>query len=217
MDVYTTEHDQVEAIRRFFREHGKALIGGALIGLAILFGWQAWQESRQRAAEAASAEYAALMNALAKGQTEAALDHGGRLLGQSGDTAFGPLAALALAKIKLEQGDPASARAHLKWVIDNARREEVVHVGRLRLAKILISTQAAEEALMLLNEVEPGAFLADYAELKGDAQFALGRKDEAIKSYQAALAALPETGRARRAQLRLKLDDLGAAAPEAAG
>lgn len=40
MEVYTTENEQVEVIRRFFAENGKALAIGVVLGVGALVGWR---------------------------------------------------------------------------------------------------------------------------------------------------------------------------------
>ena len=43
MEVYTTENEQVDALRRFFAENGKALAVGVVLGIGALVGWRYWQ------------------------------------------------------------------------------------------------------------------------------------------------------------------------------
>lgn len=38
MEVYTTENEQVDALRRFFAENGKALAVGVVLGIGALVG-----------------------------------------------------------------------------------------------------------------------------------------------------------------------------------
>ena len=44
MEVYTTENEQVDALRRFFAENGKALAVGVVLGIGALVGWRYWQK-----------------------------------------------------------------------------------------------------------------------------------------------------------------------------
>ena len=41
MEIYENEHDQVDAIKRFFVENGKALVVGVVLGIGALVGWRA--------------------------------------------------------------------------------------------------------------------------------------------------------------------------------
>ncbi|WP_234879047.1 YfgM family protein, partial [Salmonella enterica] len=42
MEIYENEHDQVDAIKRFFAENGKALAVGVILGVGALVGWRYW-------------------------------------------------------------------------------------------------------------------------------------------------------------------------------
>ncbi|PAR85254.1 YfgM family protein, partial [Vibrio cholerae] len=44
MELYDTEEQQVEAIKDWWKENGKAVIFGAVIGLGGLFGWRYYQD-----------------------------------------------------------------------------------------------------------------------------------------------------------------------------
>lgn len=57
MEVYTTENDQVDAVRRFFSENGKALAVGVVLGIGALVGWRYWQGNQNTAMTEASSAY----------------------------------------------------------------------------------------------------------------------------------------------------------------
>ena len=40
MEIYENENDQVEAVKRFFAENGKALAVGVILGVGALIGWK---------------------------------------------------------------------------------------------------------------------------------------------------------------------------------
>ena len=40
MEIYENENDQVEAVKRFFAENGKALAVGVILGVGALIGWR---------------------------------------------------------------------------------------------------------------------------------------------------------------------------------
>ena len=68
MELYDSEEQQVEAIKDWWKENGKAVIFGAVIGLGGLFGWRYYQDSVVEAREAASESYTTVISALdAKG------------------------------------------------------------------------------------------------------------------------------------------------------
>ncbi len=40
MEIYSSEEQQVEAIKRFWQQYGKAILGGVVLGLAALYGFR---------------------------------------------------------------------------------------------------------------------------------------------------------------------------------
>ena len=53
MEVYTTENEQLDAVRRFFSENGKALAVGVVLGVGALLGWRYWQSHQNASMMAA--------------------------------------------------------------------------------------------------------------------------------------------------------------------
>lgn len=43
MEVYTTENEQVSALKNFFVENGKAIAAGLIIGIGGIAGWNYYQ------------------------------------------------------------------------------------------------------------------------------------------------------------------------------
>lgn len=210
MELYETEQQQIEAIKKWWKENGKAAGAGVVIGLALVFAVWAWRDYDKTQAEAASGEYRQLIEELEQDKQDAALQRAARIQGQYARTPYAALAALAQAKIKVEQGDTAAARQHLQWALDNADQPELEHIARLRLARVMLERDEKSAAFSLVESVKGDAFAAQYEELRGDIHLALNQPAAARASYQRALALLtPESG--QKALLQMKRDDLGAA------
>ncbi len=211
MDVYDSEQEQIDSIKKWWKENGKSIIVGAVLGFGSLFGWQQWQTNIQVAGESASAEYDFLLTALEQNDIQTVKNKGMRLVGEYKDTAYAPLAALALAKIDVEAGELDSARGYLQSVIDQNEQPQLKKVAELRMARLLLADDQADQALSLIRSASVGGFSAPFAELEGDIQVAKGNRDLARKAYQRALAVL-EPG-VDSGLLNMKLDDVGG--PEA--
>jgi len=208
VDVYTTEEQQVEAIKKWWRENRWSLIGGVGLGIAIILGGRMWLENRNTFNETASAVFQTMNLQLAQGQLEQASENASRLLGDFSNTPYAALGALGMAKIKLEEGDSDAALAQLRWVLDNAKDEIVVHEARLRSSRLLLDQGKPDEAMAMLDNVEPGTFVVDYEQLKGDIHKAKGNITEARSAYSRALAELAP-GSFSHQLLQMKLDELG--------
>ena len=208
MDGYATENEQLEAFKQWWKKNGTLTSIVLVVVMAGLIGAQWWRTQTVAQSEAASAEYQQLTEGLSKNDAQVVQQHAARIISQFSSTPYAPLAALALAKIKLEQGDKKAARTHLQWVLDNAEQSALKSLARLRLAKIIFAEGEYPVALSLLNTDNPGSFVADYEELKGDISLAMKNTSAARVAYTKALAALSENTQ-KRTQLQMKLDDIG--------
>lgn len=208
MEIHSTEEQQVEAIKKWWKENKWSLIGGAAIGITVLVGGRAWLDGQNAYTETASTEYLNMQEKIISGNIEAAATHGAQLLGQFSDTPYAALAALAMARIKTDAGDLVAASSHLRWVLDNASQETVRHEARLRLSRILLAEKNTTEALALLSIPDAGIYTSAYEQLKGDIYVADGKTESARTAYTRALkqssASAPD-----RNSLQMKLDDLG--------
>jgi hypothetical protein len=83
---------------------------------------------------------------------------------------------------------------------------ELKHVGRLRLARILLYQDKAQDVIDLLADQDNAAFNGLYAEMRGDAYAALGLVAEAGDAYGIAMA--DTTQAVNRALVQMKLLDL---------
>lgn len=208
MDGYATENEQLEAFKQWWKKNGTLTSAVLVLVIAGLVGVQWWRAQTVAQSEAASADYQQLIQGLSRNDAQVVQQHATRIISQFSSTPYAPLAALALAKIKLEQGDKKAARTHLQWVLDNAAQPALTSLARLRLAKIIFSEGEYPVALSVLSAGNPGSFTAEYEELKGDIAVAMKNASEARAAYTRALAALPENTQ-ERVQLQMKLDDLG--------
>jgi predicted negative regulator of RcsB-dependent stress response len=208
VETYTTEEQQVEAIKKWWHENKWSVIGGVAIGVSALWGGRAWLDNQHAYAETASATYQMMLEQVSQGKNEEAAVQGAQLLGQFADTAYASLAALTMAKLKVEAGDNAAATAHLHWALDNSKEDAVRHEARLRLARLMLAEGKHDDALSLLNGVDAGVYESSYEQLKGDAYVAMGKLESARTAFNRALASAAADERGR-ALLQMKLDNLG--------
>ncbi|MEO5703044.1 MAG: tetratricopeptide repeat protein [Gammaproteobacteria bacterium] len=210
MSAYATEHEQLEDLKKWWKENWKPLIAGAVIGLSLIFAYWAWRNHTHTQAEAASAEYQLLIGDVEKGDTPAGMARAARIRNQYADTTYAVFAAMAMAKLALDKGDTKGAREHLEWAMNNAGHENLKHIARLRLARVLLDAGDAKAALKLVSASKPGSFLSAYEEVKGDIYVTMAQVSEASAAYRRALKALGEKANPeKKALIQMKLDDLG--------
>lgn len=198
IDDLLNEHEQGERVQSWLRRNGAGLIGGVLLGLLLIGGWQWWQGQQAAQARQAADEYQAVTRSLDAKNIKQAQAKAQALQ----DTAYAPLAALDLAKAQLAAGQRDAAIAALRGV--KSRDPALQQVIDQRLARLLIDADKGAEAVALLASATDAAGL----EARGDAQFALGKRDAARAAYSDALTRLGDDA-PRRPLLELKLTEAG--------
>ena len=183
-----TEEQQVEELKKWWKENGSSIITGVILGLAILFGVRAWFGWQENIAQQASALYTVMLKAEEQGDAGAASHNAGILLADFSGTPYATIAAMLLAKYRIEDNELEAARTQLEWVLDNGSGVELVDIARLRLARLLISLEDHDAALALLDEVESGNGQDGLvSEVRGDVYSVRGETRQAADAYQEAL------------------------------
>ena len=204
IDELLDEHEQSERVRRWVRDNGLGLIGGVVLGLALVGGWKWWQSHQQGQREAQAAIYDSLQNQL-KAQDLAKATATAKSLGTG---PYSTLVALDLAKAQAMAGKRDEAIATLRA----AKADDALLAGVLRgrLARLLLDAGKADEALRILADADDPAGLG----ARGDAHLALGHRDQARSDYDKALV-LTTVGSPMRRVLELKLSEVGGAPAQA--
>ncbi len=212
MDVYRTEEEQVEALKRFWKENGKAILSGLALGLALLFGWRSWQLYVANQEAKASYAYQVLMSYRSENKDGLARAAAEKVIEDHPRSSYADLARLQLAWLANKEGKTEEAAALLREVMQKAGMEGVREIARIRLARLSLGKEGPEEALNLLEGLRTPAALLLAEELRGDILLKLGRTGEAREAYARALELARKEVRAEVPLLSLKLEDLGPAA-----
>lgn len=201
IDDLLDEHEQSERVRTWLRRNGAGLIGGVVLGLAVISGWQWWQQQQLTAHEAAGERFQAALKAVESKDLKQA-QPAVAALGKDG-AAYAALASLQLAKVQVDTGQQDAAIATLRAIKSDDPALSVV--VKSRLARLLTDAGKAAEALTVLGD-KPQAAAA--IEARGDALTALGKHEDARASYAQALAKLDVAAPQRRL-VELKLTEVG--------
>lgn len=202
MEIYSTEEQQAEAIKNFFRENGTSLVLGAVLALGGLYGWKAYNQNQITSAEASSEAYNTLI------ESGEVLSKSDAFLADNSDSNYAVLAAFVAAKEAVDGGELAQAATKLQFVVDTVKSPELKATALVRLARIQAEQGDSDTALRTLSQSVPAGFIAQVAEVKGDIYLSQGEKDKAREQYQAAIDA---EGAENNALLQIKLDDLAIA------
>lgn len=202
-----TDEEQVEKLKEWWKENGRAVVAGIVIGVGSLIGYRYWIDYQETNAEQASSHFIQMVDAIESGNNDAADEQANKLLNQYASTEYATMARFTLAKTLVEAEDYEKAQHHLQQVIGNAGDSPLAYVARQRLATVQLQMTKFDQALKTLSVDFPEQFGASVEELKGDLYASQGNKVEAAGAYRKAQQSQP--GPANAEFLQQKLDDLG--------
>lgn len=202
---YETEEQQVEAIKKWWKENGKLVVTGVTLGIALVVGIRFYNQYENERAETASYLFDKVITTQ-PGNAEEIETLSKQIITEYADTAYAALSSLIVAKQFMAEGKLDDARQKLEWVIANTGNVEIQHIARLRLIRVLNSLQQYDQALAVSNIDYPQSFESLYEELKGDAYLAKGDINQARIAYDKAISS---AGMQANRWLKLKRDDLG--------
>ena len=208
MDEYLSEKEQVEKLRLWWRENGPFVIGGLVLGVLALSGWNYWQSWQIERSENAKVAYDKLVIAVDNADQDTVATQLAELSGEYSSTPYLSQARLLAARMHVDGGDLDRAAAELDRVVREAKDPELVRIARTRLARVLLANGDTEGALAALDLSSAGVFAPRYHELRGDVLVARGETTAAREEYVTALAGA-EQGIVNRQSVQRKLDALG--------
>lgn len=202
------EYEQGERVRTWLRNNGSSLIGGVVLGLACLGGWQWWQGHQEQQKLRAADEYYAFSRALDESDEAKAGAHATALEKDYARTPFPAMAALRRAEHLNTAGKADEALAVLDAVDPQHLDSLLAELVQLRAARLLLGMDRPQDALDRLGSIGTSAYPSVSEEIRGDAEMALGRRDEARAAYEKALASL-DIAAPTRPMVEMKLTDAG--------
>lgn len=204
MEIYQTEEQQVDAIKRYWDENGNSIIAGIVIGLGGFVGFNLYQDHVLEQQLATSDAYQSLIESAEK-EPDAFTANGDKFISENTATSYASLTALALAKEMVDKKDWPQAEKYLQTAVDKAPSDGIKAIATLRLARIQVQQEKLSEALATLSVQLPDSFTASKEEIKGDVYLQQEKVDLARNAYQAAIDA---DGLTSSPALQMKLDDL---------
>ena len=214
MEEYLSERQQIDWLRTTLKENAPWALASVVITIGLFVGWQQWKAWGDRQAVAAAQKYETTLDALSRGDAEAA----GRLVKELRDsyarTPYGDLATLALARFDVEGGKLGDAAGLLDTVLKSTHDNDLAMVVRLRLARVQRADGKPDLALATLAAAPPGTTSPAFADVRGDVLLDKGDKAGALAAWREALAS--KSAGVDRELLQLKIAALEPPAPAAA-
>jgi predicted negative regulator of RcsB-dependent stress response len=207
VEVYDA-HEQGEVVKKWLVENGSAIVMGLVIAFGGLFGFKQWQNWEANTRVRASVEFEVMGQLLGEGQIDAAMDHFQTLKEDYADSPYTSMAALQMARARIETDQIELSVALYEHVVENGFPKALRLIARERLARVTLDQGDPQKAMQILDDADDISGLESrYAETRGDIQVAMDDFGAARDSYQLALDSLLESAGDRR-KLEMKIQAL---------
>ncbi|KEA50196.1 membrane protein [Mangrovibacter sp. MFB070] len=205
MEIYDNENEQVEAVKRFFIENGKALAVGVVLGIGALVGWRYWASHQVDSSRESSMVYQNTVQAL-KADKPGSLAAAEKFIADNKGT-YGALASLDVAEQLVNKKDFANAAAQLKAGLADTSDENLKALIGLRLARIQVELKQADDALATLGSIKGDGWSAMVADIKGDALLSKGDTKSAREAWSKGVG-IADASPALRNMMQMKMNNL---------
>lgn len=204
MEVYSTENEQVDAIKQFFKNYGLTIVLAVVIGFGGVFGWKYWQSHQTNRLQESAGAFATVSEALAK-PTPENIALAEKFVTETNDI-YGALASLELAQIAIDANDLVSGERHLTNAVAKVKNDAFADMLNLRLARVQLALDKTDAALVSLEQVKGKAWNGMKNYIRGDVLAKKGDNTGATTAYRSALT--DENAGAIRSLVELKLNNL---------
>lgn len=215
MAEHLSDEEQLENLKRWWKENGLFTIAAVVLCIGGYFGWDNWKANQQQKMETASELYQQMMEVAIVEPGQKANDTQHRLVNELAtqlkeefsSSQYARYGALLVAKLAVEKNDLDAAAEQLRWALDDAD-EGLGLVIKLRLAKVEASRDNIDLALSMLNGVDAQTLSSAYAEARGDFYLMKGDKAAAYEAYKQALELATDIDNRVAPVLELKLNQV---------
>ncbi len=207
MDIYASDEEKAEEIKQWWRDNGRSVIVGCLLGAVAIFAGRYWFQYQDMQRVKASLHYQQVIQALQQNKPEQAQDETQTLFQTYSHTPYAVFAALQMAKHAVKAKENNQAEDYLRWAAEHAKLPAYQAIAHVRLARLYLASSDFEAFFALAKSAQTPEFGSIWDELKGDAYTAQGKRDAARKAYQSAMLKLP-AGSPRLQMLQIKRNDV---------
>ena len=185
--AYSIEEEQeINQLKDWWKENGKAIIVAFVLGVGGMFGWRYWQVYQTNQIIEASAGYEALVYG-AKQNSAAQKVKLTEFVQTNSKTSYAVFALLNEAKNAVARQDFIAASTALEQALAQSQDEILTSLAAVRLSAVQFQSGQLDNALSTLNQVKSASFNARKALLSGDIQLAKGDQAAAKSSFEQAL------------------------------
>ena len=204
METFNNENEQVDALKRFFAENGKALAVGVILGIGALVGWRYWTSHQLDSARGSSLAYENAISAL-KSDSPETLTAAEKFAADSKNT-YGAFASLELAQRLVDKNDLQGAEKQLQQGLADASDDNLKSVINMRLARVQLQLKQSDAALKTLEGIKGEGWTAIVADLRGEILLSKGDKQGARAAWESGVKS--DASPALSEMMRMKINNL---------
>ena len=180
--IRVQEDSDVERAKAFWDENKWVIIGGVVIGLSIVIGFNYYQSYKAKQGVLASSLYEKIKQS---DNLESAQELQSEMLDEFTSSKYATLSVLALAKLAITEKKLDEAKRYLTIAVDDADNGSgLAHIARGRLAQVHLASEDYQGVIDLLSNQKNSVFSAQYHDYLGDAYVGLNQIDNAKKAYE---------------------------------
>lgn len=194
MSVYMTEEEQLESIKKWWKQYGNLVTVVLSLVLFGIAGYRYLLWHQEKLNQQASVAYEQMMVALSNQNIKAVRAYANELIHEHSHTVYADAAHMTLAKIYVSKNKLDKASEELQSVATNSKISTLKQIAKIRIARIFAAEKSYTNALKELSSVDDNTYLPVINELKGDIYGATGQYQEAMNSYKMALDEVKNNG-----------------------
>ena len=185
--AYSIEEEQeINQLKDWWKENGKAIIVAFVLGVGGMFAWRYWQVYQTNQIIEASAGYEALVYGAEQNSATQKVKLT-EFVQANSKTSYAVFALLNEAKNAVARQDFIAASTALEQALAQSQDEILTSLAAVRLSAVQFQSGQLDNALSTLNQVKSASFNARKALLSGDIQLAKGDQAAAKSSFEQAL------------------------------
>lgn len=199
MATYDLEQqEQLDQLKAFWKQYGNLITWLLVAALSAYAAWTGYLWWQQKQATGAAGLYEELDRAAVEGNAAKVRQALSDLQSKYGSTTFAQQGALLAARADVARKAQGDAIVALQWLVKEGKNAELVAVGRLRLAGLLMDDKKYDDAAKVLDAEFPPEFAAAVADRKGDILVGQGKTDQAAQAYKTAYEGMADDLEYRR-------------------
>ena len=200
IEISDSEEEQVDKLKKWWDSNGKQIIAGAVLGLAGIFGWNAYVDYQDSQALNARALY------LSYASDSANVGAYDKLIKDYPSSSYADQGTLVMAKYLFDAGNYSLALDALQPLMSR-ENSVIASTASLRTASLFLELGLHDEALAVLNMENANEFSGLFYNLAGDVYLDLGNDEQARNSYTLAIENITDNSSLSQL-IQIKLDDL---------